>query len=272
MNDLVIGDLKFATDSAFADWVSKHDRLNDMADAEGITFDRHGVLREFCFPEKNEAITYYLAICSEIGAAIGEAYESEDFDITEAYLEGRKDFNEAIVKSLDADLALLRGHPEVEQEQLSLIPADDAYGWIRSFGSVIESVGYSLDLLDDLTVNRAMLAFTRGYYDGKIIEGPRSAARKSYRNGFCQRSHGSARRNEMERNGMTHGEVDHPAHYNNGKIEVIDVIEDWGLGFHLGNAIKYIARAGHKDPAKTEEDLKKAMWYINRFIKLEWRT
>ena len=61
-------------------------------------------------------------------------------------------------------------------------------------------------------------------------------------------------------------QVDHPAHYTRGKYEVIEVIEDWELGFHLGNAIKYIARAGYKDPAKTEEDLRKAIWYIERFI------
>lgn len=60
--------------------------------------------------------------------------------------------------------------------------------------------------------------------------------------------------------------VEHPAHYNVGKIEAIDVIEDWNLSFHLGNAVKYIARAGHKDPGKTVEDLKKAIWYINRHI------
>ena len=66
---------------------------------------------------------------------------------------------------------------------------------------------------------------------------------------------------------MTHEEIDHPAHYNVGNIEVIDAIEDWGLGFHLGNAVKHIARAGRKDPAKTEEDLRKAVWYIERFIK-----
>ena len=71
---------------------------------------------------------------------------------------------------------------------------------------------------------------------------------------------------------MTHEQINHPAHYNVGKIEVIDAIEDWGLGFHLGNAVKYLARAGHKDPAKTEEDLRKAVWYIERFIKLEGRT
>ena len=58
----------------------------------------------------------------------------------------------------------------------------------------------------------------------------------------------------------------HPSHYTDGKIEVIDFIEDKKLGFHLGNAVKYIARAGKKDPAKTVEDLEKAIWYIKRYI------
>ena len=60
--------------------------------------------------------------------------------------------------------------------------------------------------------------------------------------------------------------VNHPDHYNHGKIEVIDFIEDKQLGFHLGNAIKYISRAGRKDSAKTIGDLRKAVWYINRQI------
>jgi len=60
--------------------------------------------------------------------------------------------------------------------------------------------------------------------------------------------------------------VNHPTHYNVGKIEVIDVIDDWNLGFCLGNTIKYIGRAGHKDKTKTIEDLKKAAWYLNRHI------
>lgn len=60
--------------------------------------------------------------------------------------------------------------------------------------------------------------------------------------------------------------VDHPAHYNAGQIEVIDAIEDWGLGFHLGSAVKYIARAGKKDPGKYAEDLEKALWFIRREI------
>lgn len=61
--------------------------------------------------------------------------------------------------------------------------------------------------------------------------------------------------------------VDHPPHYNVGKIEVIDAIEDWRLGFHEGNIIKYVARSKHK--GKRAEDLKKAMWYLERLIVLE---
>lgn len=60
--------------------------------------------------------------------------------------------------------------------------------------------------------------------------------------------------------------VDHPNHYNSGKIEVIDYIEDQNLNFHLANAVKYISRAGKKDVDKTVEDLEKAIWYIQRYI------
>ena len=62
--------------------------------------------------------------------------------------------------------------------------------------------------------------------------------------------------------------VSHPAHYCTGKIEVIDFIEDQKLPYHLGNAMKYICRAGKKNPEKTAEDLQKAVWYINRCITL----
>lgn len=61
--------------------------------------------------------------------------------------------------------------------------------------------------------------------------------------------------------------VNRPAHYTDGKIEVIDYIEDKKLGFCLGNAIKYISRAGKKNPDKEVEDLNKAIWYIKRRIK-----
>lgn len=60
--------------------------------------------------------------------------------------------------------------------------------------------------------------------------------------------------------------VNHPSHYTDGKIEVIDFIEDKQLGFCLGNAVKYISRAGKKDPSKEVEDLEKARWYLDREI------
>lgn len=60
--------------------------------------------------------------------------------------------------------------------------------------------------------------------------------------------------------------VNHPSHYTSGRIEVIDFIEDQKLNYHTGNAVKYISRAGKKDPTKTLQDLKKAQWYLNREI------
>ena len=58
--------------------------------------------------------------------------------------------------------------------------------------------------------------------------------------------------------------VEHPVHYNSGKIEVIDAIEDWKLNFNRGNVVKYVARAGKK--SDEIEDLKKAEFYIKREI------
>ena len=61
--------------------------------------------------------------------------------------------------------------------------------------------------------------------------------------------------------------VNHPSHYTDG-IEVIDYIESKGFPYHIACAVKYLSRAGKKDPAKTAEDLQKAVWYINRYIQL----
>lgn len=60
--------------------------------------------------------------------------------------------------------------------------------------------------------------------------------------------------------------VNSPSHYTDGKIEVIDYIEDKQLGFHLGNTVKYVSRAGKKDPDKKIQDLEKARWYLDREI------
>lgn len=61
--------------------------------------------------------------------------------------------------------------------------------------------------------------------------------------------------------------VNHPAHYHaQSGVEVIEAIQAWDLCFALGNVVKYVARAGHKDPAKRIEDLRKAQWYLERAL------
>jgi hypothetical protein len=68
----------------------------------------------------------------------------------------------------------------------------------------------------------------------------------------------------MKKPAATPEAVNHPAHYQAGGLEAIDVIEAFGLGFRLGNTVKYILRAGRKGAAI--EDLKKARWYLDREI------
>ena len=60
--------------------------------------------------------------------------------------------------------------------------------------------------------------------------------------------------------------VEQPSHYKAGGLEAIQVIDAFGLGFNLGNVVKYVLRAGRKDPTKTLEDLRKARSYLNREI------
>jgi len=59
--------------------------------------------------------------------------------------------------------------------------------------------------------------------------------------------------------------INHPKHYNKGKIEVIDAIVDWDLNFCIGNVVKYVAR--HKHKKDSLEDLKKARWYLDYEIR-----
>ena len=60
--------------------------------------------------------------------------------------------------------------------------------------------------------------------------------------------------------------INNPKHYTYSKIQTLDAIEAWGLNFHLANVVKYVSRAGKKDPSKEIEDLKKAQFYLNRHI------
>ena len=66
---------------------------------------------------------------------------------------------------------------------------------------------------------------------------------------------------------MEHDNVNHPSHYTDGSIEVLDFIEDKKLNYHRGNAVKYICRAGKKSKETEIEDLQKAVFYLNREIK-----
>ncbi len=61
--------------------------------------------------------------------------------------------------------------------------------------------------------------------------------------------------------------VNHPDYYGgeDNPYEAIKVIEAWELGFHLGNAVKYISRCGKKTQHK-QTDLKKAIWYLQRYL------
>jgi hypothetical protein len=63
-------------------------------------------------------------------------------------------------------------------------------------------------------------------------------------------------------------QVNHPQHYGgeDNTYEAIKVIEAWDLDFHLGNTVKYISRAGKKEVNKELQDLKKALWYLQRKI------
>jgi hypothetical protein len=63
-------------------------------------------------------------------------------------------------------------------------------------------------------------------------------------------------------------QINNPTHYGgeSNPYEAIKVIEAWDLDFHLGNVVKYIARAGKKNPDKRLEDLRKAEWYLQREI------
>jgi hypothetical protein len=65
-----------------------------------------------------------------------------------------------------------------------------------------------------------------------------------------------------------HEDLINPGHYRRfGAFEPARVVEAWGLGWHLGSVVSYLARAGHKTPDRLA-DLKKALWFLKRHIKL----
>lgn len=100
--------------------------------------------------------------------------------------------------------------------------------------------------------------------DEKLEENPHEKLTKEFEENIKKGAEMLAKCSMHSINTEKCNNVDHPSHYNKGKFEVIDVIEDWNVGFNLGNAIKYIARCEHKGNKK--QDLEKAMWYLKREI------
>ena len=86
--------------------------------------------------------------------------------------------------------------------------------------------------------------------------------------GNCAIAHASTCKYQKRYYAKENDPINHPAHYTFGGIEVLDAIEAWRLPYHLGNVVKYVARAGHKDPSKEIEDLKKAQVYLERYINM----
>ena len=64
---------------------------------------------------------------------------------------------------------------------------------------------------------------------------------------------------------VLYDEIEHPSHYTQGKIEVIDFLIDQDMNFMAANAVKYLCRYRFK--GNPVQDLKKAKWYLNRLIK-----
>lgn len=94
------------------------------------------------------------------------------------------------------------------------------------------------------------------------MNGPYDFMCENCGNGYCSWDHCCSNPKNPKKDA-----VNSPSHYQSKKFEVIEVIEEFNLDFSLGNAIKYILRAGKKDEQKYKEDLEKAIWYINRHIK-----
>ena len=92
------------------------------------------------------------------------------------------------------------------------------------------------------------------------IEALNESVCNSWNNIFDKRVKNYDVYNEINKKEM----INHPSHYNQG-IEAIDYIESHKMGFNIGNVIKYVTRAKHKG---TElQDLRKALWYLDREIK-----
>ena len=100
------------------------------------------------------------------------------------------------------------------------------------------------------------------------VDAPTCTATKGGHNCVLEANHAGSQENTGHRFRIRQPAkeaVNNPAHYNAGKFEVIDVIQDWKLGFCEGNVVKYVARAKHK--GNELEELRKSAWYLDYRIR-----
>ena len=123
------------------------------------------------------------------------------------------------------------------------------FDWTLTTNNVGEWTFFKSPVADGLMTKEDFLSFDHQYKDDFRVRKFRESMEKT-----------------VEREAIEM--VDHPKHYQSKHgVEVIDIIEEFGLGFHLGNVIKYVLRAGHK--SNELEDLEKAKWYLERVIDLK---
>lgn len=118
-----------------------------------------------------------------------------------------------------------------------------------------------LDCLDEYVIGEVLNVISDdGNGDGFWLEHERYPKGIFVRKGYCKIVEEDKEEDNLD------DAVNQPSHYTQGSIECIDYIEDKNLNFHRGNAVKYITRAGVKDQSREIEDLRKAVWYLNREI------
>ena len=137
-------------------------------------------------------------------------------------------------------------------------------------GAIVVIVSYTtiqvIDITDKYLDNRKYMAALR-LTPGRLYERPNNPPPppiKLSANETLKRLATNENLKRLQKVSNQCDDINHPSHYTQGDIEVIDYIEDKKLGYRLGNVVKYVSRAGHKDDAI--KDLKKARWYLNREI------
>lgn len=134
------------------------------------------------------------------------------------------------------------------------------------FGAIVIIVCYTTIQVIDI-VDKRKYKTVYGLTPGRLYERPNNPPPPPIKLSANEELSRYIANEELRRFGEATNQCDdinHPSHYTQGDIEVIDYIEDKKLGYRLGNVVKYVSRAGHNDDAI--KDLKKARWYLNREI------